>query len=861
MIYKKRRLLLEVAVLSIVLAFSVVLTPCLATLNSQTSSLRQSQEQSPEDKTDITLCENTEKGYLKLFGYESVENIQSTNTASSGKVAITDVYKVLKNGPAEIVNVESSYQRQNLTPGSHLYHANFTSSAGKEYYVLESVLTTYGPNTVETVVTQKITGEINYSFSATETKTIGDIVTKQINTIIQFSNASGKYYYISNVEGTLSSNEAEIIEAKSEINQNIIGQSGCYTLSYAAAPNFSLLPETSGTWTKCNITTPDGTIIDPWSTGISIPNGGWNGWTRLVGWYWAWMPSEENNEAIMQWIIDGALFVMGAKWKASSLFCDWLFGMLFTYNTQVLFGGDYASSMLYEGHAITVHYHLIELWCGFFPYGFESGYLTDEYNGNPVGGWWYIPLSEATWNLPPLYPCHPLSSPWPVISFSQPSPVYDVDTLAIIDSGIEKTNTGKDDSAMLAQEDSGSETVNSNVWICGDWAGYAGDTFPLPAGTWTIQMEDYGALNHFDIGGYSNSSNPAQFTVSSNMTITAYYDYQPYNWVESINDYGGSVANPENLVGWNPDGQVTTLTGYGPYQYYGWIEAAMDSQATGHICVYGAGYGSLYVYVSSNGYNWNYVSTTQVTQQTPYWVDCGIYTGTFNYIALTTESPSEFSVIDIDAVHAYTTPYFTLTISPSGGGSTNPSPGIHEYLKNSQVPVMANAYSGYVFDHWILDGNTYTQNPITITMNDDHELQAYFAVAPSHYWVASINDYGGPVTNPNNLVGSETDGQYAILTGYGPYQYYGWIEAAMDSQATGHIYVYGCNAGGAGHLYVYVSSNGYSWTPVSSPYVSSSSPYWIDCGTYTGAFNYIAVTVENPSEWPVIALDAVKVEP
>ena len=588
MIDKTKDLMLKSAVLSMLLVFSAIITPCLAAEYIQFSPIKQSQEQSPEDKTDITFSEYTEKGYLKLFGYESVENIQSTNTALAGKVATDNVYKVAKKGSTETINVESSYQRQNLTPGSHVYHAKFTSSTGKEYSVFDSIFKTYEMNTVKTVLIQKITGAMNCSFSTTETKTIGEVITKQVSATVEFSNSSGKYYFIIDAEGNLSLNEDKILDAKATVDQNIIGQDGRYTLSFAPAPNFSLLPETSGTWTKCNITKPDGTIIDPWHAEIEIPNGGWNGWTRLVGWYWAWMPSEEYWEDVFLWIVTGAIIIMPYIWKAAAFFFDWLDAILWSREGQVGVGGGYASSMEYEGHAITVHYHLIELWCGFFPYGFESGYLTDKYQGNPVGGWWYIPLGEATWNLPPLFPCHPLSNPWPAISFSQPSPVYDVETLAIIDSGIEKATTVKDDSIMLAQTDSGSETVNSNVWICGDWAGYAGDTFPLPAGTWTIQMEDYGALNHFDIDGNPTSENPAEITVSSDMTITAYYDYQPYHWVASIDDYGGAVANPTNLVGWIPDGQVTTLTGYGPYQYYGWIEAVMDEEATGNICVYGA---------------------------------------------------------------------------------------------------------------------------------------------------------------------------------------------------------------------------------------------------------------------------------
>jgi hypothetical protein len=130
--------------------------------------------------------------------------------------------------------------------------------------------------------------------------------------------------------------------------------------------------------------------------------------------------------------------------------------------------------------------------------------------------------------------------------------------------------------------------------------------------------------------------------------------------------------------------------------------------------------------------------------------------------------------------------------------------------------------------------------------------------SPSNYWVSSIYDADGAVYNPENLVGSQPDGQFASVQGWGPYQYYGYIVGAMNEQATGHIYMYG---GGNGPLYVYVSSNGYNFDLVSTPYVNSGSPYWIDCGIYEGTFNYIAVTAEDPNYIYGIALDSVKVEP
>jgi hypothetical protein len=71
-------------------------------------------------------------------------------------------------------------------------------------------------------------------------------------------------------------------------------------------------------------------------------------------------------------------------------------------------------------------------------------------------------------------------------------------------------------------------------------------------------------------------------------------------------------------------------------------------------------------------------------------------------------------------------PLRTLTISASSGGATNPIPGTYIYGNGSSVTVTASAYSGYVFNYWTLDGGTYYQNPITVTMDADHNLGAYF---------------------------------------------------------------------------------------------------------------------------------------
>jgi hypothetical protein len=168
------------------------------------------------------------------------------------------------------------------------------------------------------------------------------------------------------------------------------------------------------------------------------------------------------------------------------------------------------------------------------------------------------------------------------------------------------------------------------------------------------------------------------------------------------------------------------------------------------------------------------------------------------------------------------------------------------------------------YDHyWLLNNNYAGSNPtIDVYMNGPKTLQAVFYPEQQHYFVAVIDSYEEPVYYPEDLTGWQSDWQFAGLEGWGPYEYYGWISGAMNKQATGHIYMYGaCAQGFPGHLYVYVSNDGNYWNFVSSPYVSSTTPYWIDCGTYQSTFNYIKVTVENPQEFVVIGIDTVRVEP
>jgi hypothetical protein len=72
-------------------------------------------------------------------------------------------------------------------------------------------------------------------------------------------------------------------------------------------------------------------------------------------------------------------------------------------------------------------------------------------------------------------------------------------------------------------------------------------------------------------------------------------------------------------------------------------------------------------------------------------------------------------------------PLYNLTMIAGTGGTTNPSPGVHQYPYKTVVSATATAYPWYEFDHWELDSvNVGTANPYSVTMDQNHTLKAVF---------------------------------------------------------------------------------------------------------------------------------------
>lgn len=74
--------------------------------------------------------------------------------------------------------------------------------------------------------------------------------------------------------------------------------------------------------------------------------------------------------------------------------------------------------------------------------------------------------------------------------------------------------------------------------------------------------------------------------------------------------------------------------------------------------------------------------------------------------------------------------YLTLGSSPNGTVQINPRGSLNadgtKYIAGTAVNATASPANGYKFHHWTLDGGTYTQNPLSFTMDSNHALTPSF---------------------------------------------------------------------------------------------------------------------------------------
>jgi len=77
-------------------------------------------------------------------------------------------------------------------------------------------------------------------------------------------------------------------------------------------------------------------------------------------------------------------------------------------------------------------------------------------------------------------------------------------------------------------------------------------------------------------------------------------------------------------------------------------------------------------------------------------------------------------------MYPYGTPTYKLTVIARFGGTTDPAPGTYTYAHETIVEVIAIPREGFIFDHWLFDGEQRKQNPVIVLMDKNYTLEANF---------------------------------------------------------------------------------------------------------------------------------------
>ncbi|MCZ2809117.1 MAG: PKD domain-containing protein, partial [Candidatus Bathyarchaeota archaeon] len=119
-------------------------------------------------------------------------------------------------------------------------------------------------------------------------------------------------------------------------------------------------------------------------------------------------------------------------------------------------------------------------------------------------------------------------------------------------------------------------------------------------------------------------------------------------------------------------------------------------------------------------------------------------TGTYNVTLNVTDSEGTW---DTESKMITVTPrVYTLTITLTSGGTTDPAPGAHDYGSGSTATVTAIPDPDYYFGHWVLNGSPVeSTNPINVLMDSNHDLEAVFT--QGNYTLTITTTTGG-TTNP-----------------------------------------------------------------------------------------------------------------
>lgn len=188
------------------------------------------------------------------------------------------------------------------------------------------------------------------------------------------------------------------------------------------------------------------------------------------------------------------------------------------------------------------------------------------------------------------------------------------------------------------------------------------------------------------------------------------------------------------------------------------------------------------------------------------------------------------TVLAVFAIRTY-----TLTITSTAGGTTDPTSGTYNYPIGSSTDVTAIPSSSYSFNYWLLDGEERMENPITVQMDINHTLHAVFTFLMYELTI-TITQGGTTVPSPGNYI-------YAS----------GTIVSVTSVPDTAYEFAYWeldeINVGSDNLIEIFMDSN-HSLHAVFNPVLYCLSIYAVERPSGTtnppaGTHNYVAGTILN----------------
>ncbi len=306
-----------------------------------------------------------------------------------------------------------------------------------------------------------------------------------------------------------------------------------------------------------------------------------------------------------------------------------------------------------------------------------------------------------------------------------------------------------------------------------------GTTNPAP-GTYIYEAGSYASVtalpsenymfSHWVLDGSpAGSANPISVLMNANRTLHAVFSIINYTLTITVTSGGTTSPSPSTYVYVSGSNVSVTATPDVNYKFVKWLldgndvgfanpyTVHMDANHTLHAVFQQLTYrltilsstggttnpeAGTYTYV--NGTNVSVTATPNTYYVLDYWLLDGNNAGSANPISvLMTDDHT------LKPIFAHVN--YTLTITATAGGTTNPVPGVYMCSGGTSVNVTALPGAGYRFDHWVLDGSpSGSANPISVLMNSNHSLEAVFVETHTLVITASAGGTTDPAPGTYN---------------------------------------------------------------------------------------------------------------